>query len=376
MSYGRAVQYHRRQLVVQKVRQYIYRLLAVVLVLVLWLNPYRPVVMDTFSVAAGRYLEIMSTWSNSTPKYLLNYAMPILAWNNQSDGGELASGIALAAFATVTKVNIDQPENILNSQIPLLADANQHNDIEKADKTDITFNEGTVAEQDEQAVIDSDDDMSKETEENNIALNGPPHVAIYNTHTGETYVLTDGMDRINGKRGGVVRVAEALQQQLQKKHQIKTVRSDEVHDAQYNLSYINSEKTVKQLIDQHKELKLVLDIHRDAGRPRSDCYVEIEGKKVARIMVVVGSNARMSFPTWQENLANARMLVNKMDEMYPGLSHGIRVKEGRYNQQYHTGALLIEIGSEENSTAEAMAGAELLANVIAEVIKDVHGSEV
>ena len=202
-----------------------------------------------------------------------------------------------------------------------------------------------------------------------VELSGEPLVGIYNTHTGETYALTDGVERLNGKRGAVVRVSEELQNVLEQRHNIKVVRADKIHDVQYNQSYIESEKTVKSLLNEYNNLLLLLDIHRDAGRPRADSYIEINGEKVARILFVVGSDARMPFPNWQQNLATARKINTKMEEMYPGLTYGIRVKEGRYNQQYHPGAVLVEIGSVENTTEEALRAAELFADVIAEVIK-------
>jgi stage II sporulation protein P len=197
-------------------------------------------------------------------------------------------------------------------------------------------------------------------------LQGPPLVALYNTHTGETYALTDGVERLNGKRGGIVKVTEALQQCLEQQHHIKVARVDKIHDQVYNKSYLESEKTVQKLLTDHPELKLVLDIHRDSGRPRQDCFVEINGEKVAKIMIVVGSDARAEFPNWQQNLVLARQITDRLDEKYPGLSFGIRVQEGRYNQHYHTGALLFEVGSVENTTDEAIRAAKLLAGVLAE----------
>ncbi|MBM7855702.1 stage II sporulation protein P [Desulfohalotomaculum tongense] len=363
MSYTRAVRYHRRQIILKKVRLYLYRLLVVVMLPVLWCNPYRPVVVQSLSVLAGDFLNVAVNYTGKTPRGIIDYALPVVAWNDQRSGSRSTPEAALSAFITAAGIDIKEPQNMLNAQIPLLAGVNRRNS-QGVQPGEI---KPAAGEKEKQALAD----IEKEDQDRVMAdMKSPPLVAVYNTHTGETYALTDGVERLNGKRGGVVKVAAALQKQLQQKYGIGVIRSDVIHDAQYNQSYIESEKTVRRLLERYKELKLLLDIHRDAGRSRADSYVKINGQKVARIMIVVGSDARRPFPNWQQNLAMARKLTEKMDQLYPGLSLGIRVKEGRYNQQYHTGALLLEIGSVKNSTEEAVLAAELLADVVAAVLNE------
>ncbi|MGB9805009.1 stage II sporulation protein P, partial [Desulfofundulus sp.] len=186
-------------------------------------------------------------------------------------------------------------------------------------------------------------------------------VAIYHTHTGETYMLTDGVARLDGKEGGVVKVGEVISQELESKYGIPTLHIRKVHDRQYNLSYMESEKTVREVLREEPQLKVLLDIHRDAGKPRRDCVVKVNGMEVAPILFVVGSDARAPFPTWRQNYQFAKQLAAALDKKYPGLCQGVRVKEGRYNQFLHPRALLVEIGSTNNTTGEAMAAARLFA---------------
>ncbi|MEG6614849.1 stage II sporulation protein P [Peptococcaceae bacterium 1198_IL3148] len=353
MSYSKVVRYHRRKLIAHKMRTYAYWLLAIVMMVVLWCNPYRPVVAQQVSALAGGCINT-SLLSGDDPCNIVNYAIPIMAWSNQDIYKSPLEAI-FSALGLMTIVNINQPEKILTSQMPLLAAATGSTEIISPDTAAIPKEEVTIPQEEKAALA---------------PLNGPPVVAIYCTHTGETYSLTDGVDRLNGKQGGVVKAAAALKDSLEQNHKIKVVMTDKIHDEIYNDSYIQSEKTVQALIKENPELKLLLDIHRDAERPRADSFREINGKKVARIMIVVGSDARMPFPHWQQNLALARQITSKMDELYPGLSLGIRVKEGRYNQHYHTGALLMEIGTVENSTEEAKNAAQLLAEVLAAVLEE------
>ena len=342
MNYSRAVRCYRRQLILRKMRAYLYRVLAVTVLIALWCNPYRQMVYAKMDHAAGQIFNAAADLADNGPAAIINQALPF-ALKNES-----------ALHPALTALSSKQTEfavAVLSSQMPLLKDVKPPKEtaavVEPADKP-----------------------MSQPEEQQAAVLDGPALVAIYNTHTGETYALTDGVDRLTGKRGGVVKVAEAIQNQLEQKHKIKVVRSDTVHDANYNTSYIESEKTVKSLLEKNKELKLIFDVHRD-DRPREDCITTINGRTVSRVLIIVGSDARAPFPEWKQNLATARKLVEKMDEMYPGLSLGIRVKEGRYHQQYHTGALLLEIGAVENSTEEAVAAGKLFADAAAAYLKDI-----
>ena len=340
MNYSRAVRCYRRQLILKKMRAYLYRILAVAVLIALWCNPYRPILYAKMDYAAGKIFNV--ALADNAPAAIIHQAIPFMVNDEPA-----------ALLPIITELSPKQTElavAVLSLQMPLLKEVKPLQE--------------TAAD-----IEPSDKQTSQPEKQTNAVLDGPALVAIYNTHTGETYALTDGVDRLTGKRGGVVKVAEAIQKRLEQKHKIKVVRSDTIHDANYNNSYIESEKTVKQLLEENKDLKLIFDVHRD-NRPREDCITTINGQTVARVLIIVGSDARAPFPEWKQNLATARQLDKKMDEMYPGLSLGIRVKEGRYNQYYHTGALLVEVGVVENTTEEAVAAGELFADAVAAYLED------
>lgn len=198
-----------------------------------------------------------------------------------------------------------------------------------------------------------------------------PVVFIYNTHTGETYARTDGVVKLQGKLGGVYQVGQALARALEEKHKLKVLQSDKIHDTSwlkdnpYSLSYI----TAKEALAANPSVKVVIDVHRDAQVPRESSLTKINGRDVARIMLVVGTNARNNHPDWMKNYLFAQKVGKQMEEMYPGLLRKIITKRGRYNQHLHPQAMLVEIGSAENSTEEAMRSAELFADVLAGMIQ-------
>jgi stage II sporulation protein P len=196
-------------------------------------------------------------------------------------------------------------------------------------------------------------------------------VGIYHTHTGETYALTDGTERLTGKRGGVVIVGEALKKELEDAYGIRVAHSTNINDVKYNTSYVESEKDARSLLHENTELEILLDIHRDAGKSRQNSLVKVQGQECAPIMFVVGSDARTPFPTWRQNYGFVKELAGMLDKQYPGLCCGVMVKEGRYNQFLHPRAILVEIGSVSNSTEEAERSARLLAGIIAGKLQDI-----
>jgi len=286
---------------------------------------------------------------NQDPVAILKSAMPVLAWSgSEGDNPYLTpSQLFLVSWSGLVRVNLYSPATVLQSQVPFL---------------------GLVNPAEAMASV-SPEDYPPVGEKFIAAAPRKCLVAIYNTHTGETYALTDGVERLEGKRGGVVTVAAALQEALQGQYGIGVARSDRINDARYSSSYIESEKTARALLAANPGLKVMLDIHRDFSKLRGQNVIKINGREVAPVLIVVGSDARRPFPNWHQNYAFAKELATLMNELYPGLCLGIKVKEGIYNQHLHPRALLLEVGTANNSTEEAVRSAYLLADVLARLIK-------
>ncbi|CCO07892.1 stage II sporulation protein P [Desulforamulus hydrothermalis] len=281
------------------------------------------------------------------PRSLLLASLPALAWQDTPEEMENLRP-ALVCWLAGSAGLANYPVGILQAQIPMLAQINPA-------ETEIRAGDSVKPEQ---------ANLSPEQTTGREAL-----VGIYNTHTGETYLLTDGRDRLTGGRGGVVTVAKAVQKTLEEQYGIPVVLSDRIHDARYATSYLESKKTAQEIVENHPHLIALLDIHRDAGRSRQDSLVEVKGKKVAPILIIVGSDARAEFPDWQQNYRFACRLADQINHLYPGLCLGVRVKEGRYNQFLHPGALLLEIGTDNNSLTEALASGEMLAHALAQLVR-------
>ena len=207
-----------------------------------------------------------------------------------------------------------------------------------------------------------------------------PIVLVYHTHTSETYI-DDARNQDNnghvlpGNIGNVAKVGMELANTLSAKYNFKVIHTTKVHDKNYVRSYYNSRQTVKKIINQHSDIDMVFDIHRDGIKDYSEhAYTTmVGGKKIAKVMIVV-TNGRFDFAhlnikdhhkEWQRNLQYARKMAAKMEEMYPGLLKRIEIRDTTYNQDLHPHSLLLEIGDYHNTTREAIRSAHLVADVIA-----------
>ncbi|HEX6989944.1 MAG TPA: stage II sporulation protein P [Bacillota bacterium] len=121
----------------------------------------------------------------------------------------------------------------------------------------------------------------------------------------------------------------------------------------------------RSVIDTYPSLRLLLDLHRDAV-PRERVTAEGPEGPYARALIVVGSRDN---PRWQSNLCVARRLDALMNQRFPELSRGVQVRDdARFNQHLPRSALLLEIGSVENTLEEAVRSARMLGEVIAEAV--------
>lgn len=201
-----------------------------------------------------------------------------------------------------------------------------------------------------------------------IAPGQQPLVAIYHTHTAESFLPTSGVThRPGGQRGEIVEIGEAFVKRLEMRG-VKAMQSKTIHDyPSFMKAYGPAEETVKSMLNQHPSIQMVFDIHRDADK-RENAIIEIDGVTVARIALVVAKGQPdLMQPHWQSNHAFAKQIDAKLNQYFPGLSRGIQIVDWRYNQHLHPQALLLEVGCQENSKEEAARSIEMLADVIAEM---------
>jgi len=302
------------------------------------------------STAGQGLLNVLLAWNDRDLRGILRMTIPVMAWTGRQEDNPRVAGPSILAAPLVRLSQVDA-QGILAYQMPLLAEV-----VKSEEPTALVTASELKSQSEQEAVLPA------------TLLTEESLVAIYNTHTGETYALTDGMERLTAKRGGVVQVAEALADELGKKG-VRAARSDAINDVSYNSAYTVSQGTLQKLLGENPAVQVVLDIHRDAGKAREDSLVTVDGLQVAPVLIIVGSDARSPFATWRQNYSFAQELASEINKKHPGLCLGVRIKEGRYNQFLHPRAVLLEIGSVSNSTEEAVRTARMLAGPVVEVTK-------
>lgn len=204
---------------------------------------------------------------------------------------------------------------------------------------------------------------------------------IVHTHTTESFTeegknkyTASESDRSTDETKNIVAVGNAMQAVFEAEG-ISSVHDTTVHDyPSFSGAYTRSLATVKASLEQNPGIKVILDVHRD-GLVREDgtklkVAADINGTKAAQCMIVVGSNANLQHDRWTENLKLACKIQKKANELFPGLMRPILLREERFNQQISPGAIIIEVGANGNTLAEAERGGEYAARAICETLKN------
>lgn len=203
---------------------------------------------------------------------------------------------------------------------------------------------------------------------------------VYHTHATESYTPTkknnyiaSGVFRTLNTKCNMIEVGETLKKSLEK-NKIKTFHDTTLYDsASFNGAYGRSYDKTKENIKKYKSTKLVFDVHRDAIGTGSERYrpiVTIDGKEVAQILLVVGTDAGgLTHNKWKENLNFAIKLKNVSDKLYPGLIRQINLRKERFNQNLSTGSLIVEMGATGNTIEEANLAAELFGEIVAKTLE-------
>jgi stage II sporulation protein P len=194
----------------------------------------------------------------------------------------------------------------------------------------------------------------------NLAEQKKGSIAIYHSHTDESYVPSDGTEAIPFK-GGIYQVGKAMVDKLQSKG--VTVNYDQTaHDPHDNNAYVRSRRTAANLLKTGPAA--IFDVHRD-GVPDPNYYrAEIDGKNVAKLRLVVGrENPRMD-----SNMDFAKRMMAAANNMHSRVVKEIFVGKGDYNQDLTSTALLIEAGTHTNSKEEAERGMSLFTEAVPAVL--------
>lgn len=184
-------------------------------------------------------------------------------------------------------------------------------------------------------------------------------IAVYHTHSDESYVPTDGAASIYAN-GGILKVGDSFSSRLRELG-VGVLHSKRPHDPHDANAYIRSRRTAVQLLQQNP--MALIDVHRDAAPP--DVYsTKIQGNPVTRVKIVIGR----SNPRFSANLQFAKQLKAELDRSQPGVVQGILLTKGNFNQDLSPRAILVEVGAHTNSRYAAQRGIALFADALPRIL--------
>ena len=213
-----------------------------------------------------------------------------------------------------------------------------------------------------------------------------PQVLLYHTHTTESFepYVRENMDadfnyRTTDETKNMVMVGNAIQAELEAKG-IGVIHVTEVHDyPSYNGSYGRSRESIVPILEEYPEIKVVLDIHRDAisgDDYAAQPYIEIDGKEAAQIMIISGcDDGTLGMPDYLKNFHFASALQRQFEADYPGLARPILFDYRHYNQDLTTGSLLIEVGSHGNTLEQAQYSGQLIGRSLCRLLEEMKSDE-
>ena len=181
-------------------------------------------------------------------------------------------------------------------------------------------------------------------------------IAMYVTHSDESYVPSDGTESIEGQ-GGIYDVAREFRDALQNLG-IDVILDESTHLPHDSGAYRRSRKTAERLIKMMPDA--IIDIHRD-GIPDADEYkVNLNGENASQVRLFVGRANQNS----AVNREFAKEIKAIADKQYPGLIKDIFIGKGTYNQDLSPNAILLEFGTHTISKERVLNSVDKMASVV------------
>ena len=198
-------------------------------------------------------------------------------------------------------------------------------------------------------------------------------ILIYHTHSLELYADSAQFAAPNG----VIGAGEFLAKLLEEQYGYRVLHLTRSFDAEgRDYAYGKALPALKEVLAEHPEIQVVIDLHRDEVDSNAHLVQNVEGKEAARYMFFnglsytrnLGALAEFPNPYQKENLAVSYQLQLASDALFPGCARKIYLKGYRYNMHLRPRSILIELGAQNNTEQEAWNSCVLLAKMLDTVL--------
>jgi len=170
-----------------------------------------------------------------------------------------------------------------------------------------------------------------------VSAIGQRKIALYCTHSDESYIEGDGTESVEGK-GGIYDIADAFGEKLESLGASVTI-SAETHLPHDAGAYRRSRQTAMSLLKTQPNA--IFDLHRDGIPDPEEYAVTIGDKKMSKVRLLVGKSNQNK----EANLSFAKQIKAVGDKTYPGLIKDIYMGKGTYNQDLAPRSVLLEFGT-------------------------------
>lgn len=318
---------------------------------------------------------ILSGVNLNNPIEIVNAEIPVFSAVNQSAAAQLADDSIY-----VHSYNGTIPESVLAENIPSDIPEENRAPIKGANLSPNKNGSAKISIGNETDYSVDIDEMLSSPPAIDMSQNGPK-VLVIHTHATEAYSPngssvydTEKGDRSTDKNQNVIKAGDALCDILNKKG-VETIHDTELHDyPSFNGAYAHSLSAIENYIKKYPSIQIVFDVHRDSivyeDKTKIKSVTEINGKTAAQLMLVVGTDQNgLENPNWRERLKTAIHFQNEINKRYPTLMRHINLRKERFNGHAANGSMIIETGTGGNSLEEAIYGISLAADCIGDYLK-------
>ena len=134
---------------------------------------------------------------------------------------------------------------------------------------------------------------------------------------------------------------------------------------------------IQNNLAKYPGIQVTIDLHRDSMTTEAGVKykptAEVGGRKAAQAMLLAGCDADGSwgdFPDWRQNLRLMLRVQQKAQALYPGLMRPLSFSNSKYNMNATHGSILVEVGTEVNTVAEARYTGQLVGEILGETLKE------
>ena len=138
-------------------------------------------------------------------------------------------------------------------------------------------------------------------------------------------------------------------------------------------AYTYAQEEIGAIVNEHPEIDMVIDLHRDGVNESLHFVTDIDGKPTAKVMLFNGisyskNQGNIDYlynPYLEDNLALTYQMYLLGKMYYLGFVRCIYIEAYRYNLHLCRRSMLIEAGAQTNSFEEVINAMEPLSELIA-----------